>query len=323
MQAAPRPEQSFKDLFDALANQLERVLRGKRRAVHLSLVCMFSEGHLLIEDVPGVGKTSLAKAIARTIGGSWRRVQFTPDLLPSDVTGVSVWDRTRSDFEFRPGGVFANVVLADEINRASPKTQSALLESMEERQVTVDAETYKLPRPFLVIATQNPIELEGTYPLPEAQLDRFLLRLRIGYPDRDAELAILDAQGVDEVNVDDLEPVSDAETIAGWIHELGRIHVAPELQGYIVDLVEATRHHRDLMLGVSPRGALALQKASRALAASVGRSYVIADDVKVLATAVLEHRLLLSSEAMMRGVDPADVLTQILDSVPVPATRTD
>jgi len=323
VQAAPRPEQSFKDLFDALANQLERVLRGKRRAVHLSLVCMFSEGHLLIEDVPGVGKTSLAKAIARTIGGSWRRVQFTPDLLPSDVTGVSVWDRTRSDFEFRPGGVFANVVLADEINRASPKTQSALLESMEERQVTVDAETYKLPRPFLVIATQNPIELEGTYPLPEAQLDRFLLRLRIGYPDRDAELAILDAQGVDEVNVDDLEPVSDAETIAGWIHELGRIHVAPELQGYIVDLVEATRHHRDLMLGVSPRGALALQKASRALAASVGRSYVIADDVKVLATAVLEHRLLLSSEAMMRGVDPADVLTQILDTVPVPATRTD
>ena len=175
MQAAPRPEQSFKDLFDALAAQLERVLRGKRRAVHLALVCLFSEGHLLIEDVPGVGKTSLAKAIARSIGGSWRRIQFTPDLLPSDVTGVSVWDRARSDFEFRPGGVFANVVLADEINRASPKTQSALLESMEERQVTVDSQTYQLPRPFLVIATQNPVELEGTYPLPEAQLDRFLL----------------------------------------------------------------------------------------------------------------------------------------------------
>jgi MoxR-like ATPase len=187
----------------------------------------------------------------------------------------------------------------------------------------VDSETYKLPRPFLVIATQNPIELEGTYPLPEAQLDRFLLRLRIGYPDRDAELAILDAQGADEVNVDDLEPVSDAETIAGWIHELGRIHVSPELQGYIVDLVEATRHHRDLRLGVSPRGALGLQRAARALAASVGRSYVIADDVKVMATAVLEHRLLMSSEAMMRGVNPADALSQILDSVPVPATRTD
>jgi MoxR-like ATPase len=291
--------------------------------VHLSLVCLFSEGHLLIEDVPGVGKTSLAKGIAHTIGGSWRRVQFTPDLLPSDVTGVSVWDRTRGDFEFRPGGVFANVVLADEINRASPKTQSALLEAMEERQVTVDATTYKLPRPFLVIATQNPVELEGTYPLPEAQLDRFLLRLRIGYPDRDAELAILEAQGVEEVNVDDLEPVTDAETIAGWIQELARIHVSPELQGYIVDLVEATRHHRDLMLGVSPRGALALQRASRALAASVGRSYVVPDDVKVLATAVLEHRLLLSSEAMMRGVNPADVLASILDTVPVPATRAD
>ena len=200
MQAAPRPEQSFKDLFDTLAAQIERVLRGKRRAVHLSLVCLFSEGHLLIEDVPGVGKTSLAKAIARSTGGSWRRVQFTPDLLPSDITGVSVWDRARGDFEFRPGGVFANVVLADEINRASPKTQSALLESMEERQVSVDAQTYKLPRPFIVIATQNPVELEGTYPLPEAQLDRFLLRLRIGYPDRDAEIAILDAEGDDPID---------------------------------------------------------------------------------------------------------------------------
>jgi MoxR-like ATPase len=321
VQAASRPEQSFKDLFDTLAMQIERVLRGKRRAVHLALVCLFSEGHLLIEDVPGVGKTSLAKAIARSTGGSWRRVQFTPDLLPSDITGVSVWDRTRGDFEFRPGGVFANVVLADEINRASPKTQSALLESMEERQISVDATTYKLPRPFMVIATQNPVELEGTYPLPEAQLDRFLLRLRIGYPDRDAEIAILDAQGVDPIDPDALEPVTDAETVAVWIHELGRIHVSPELQGYIVDLVEATRHHRDLMLGVSPRGALALQRASRALAASIGRSYVVADDVKVLASAVLEHRLLLSSEAMMRAVNPADVLSAILDSVPVPANR--
>jgi MoxR-like ATPase len=323
VQAAPRPEQSFKDLFDALSAQLERVLRGKRRAVHLSLVCLFSEGHLLIEDVPGVGKTSLAKAIARSIGGSWRRVQFTPDLLPSDVTGVSVWDRTSNNFEFRPGGVFANVVLADEINRASPKTQSALLEAMEERQVTVDTQTYALPRPFLVIATQNPIELEGTYPLPEAQLDRFLLRLRIGYPDRDTEVRILESQGLETVTPDDLEPVTDAETIAAWTHELRRVHVAPELQGYIVDLVEATRHHRDLMLGVSPRGALALQRASRALAASVGRSFVVPDDVKALATSVLEHRLILSSEALMRGVNPADVLASILDTVPVPAARTD
>jgi MoxR-like ATPase len=323
VQAASRPEQSFKDLFDTLSAQLERVLRGKRRAVHLSLVCLFSEGHLLIEDVPGVGKTSLAKALARSIGGSWRRVQFTPDLLPSDVTGVSVWDRARSDFEFRPGGVFANVVLADEINRASPKTQSALLEAMEERQVTVDATTYKLPRPFMVIATQNPVELEGTYPLPEAQLDRFLLRLRIGYPDRDAEVAILDAQGVDPITADELEPVTDAETVGAWIRELGRIHVSSELQGYVVDLVDATRHHRDLSLGVSPRGALALQRAARALAASVGRSYVVPDDVKVLATSVLEHRLLLSTEAMMRGIDPADVLASILETVPVPATRSE
>ena len=321
VQAAPRPEQSVKDLFDTLAAQLERVLRGKRRAVHLSLVCLFSEGHLLIEDVPGVGKTSLAKAIARSIGGSWRRVQFTPDLLPSDVTGVSVWDRARGDFEFRPGGVFANVVLADEINRASPKTQSALLESMEERQVTVDSQTYMLPRPFLVIATQNPVELEGTYPLPEAQLDRFLLRLRIGYPDRDAEIAILDSQGVDAVTPEELDPVTDAETVAAWTRELGRIHVSPELQGYIVDIVEATRHHRDLLLGVSPRGALALQRASRALAASIGRAYVVPDDLKVLAASVLEHRLILSPEAMMRGVDPSDVLASILDAVPVPATR--
>jgi MoxR-like ATPase len=314
---------SFKEVFDALSHQIETVIRGKRRAIHLALVCLFAEGHLLVEDVPGVGKTSLAKAIARSVGGSWRRIQFTPDLLPSDVTGVSVWNRTQGDFEFRPGGVFANVVLADEINRASPKTQSALLEAMEEQQVTIDAETYPLPSPFLVIATQNPVELEGTYPLPEAQLDRFLLRLRIGYPDRDAEIAILDAQGVDPIDPDELQPVTDAETVAAWIHELGRVHVSPELQGYIVDLVEATRHHRDLMLGVSPRGALALQRASRALAASIGRSYVVADDVKVLASAVLEHRLLLSSEAMMRGVDPADVLASILESVPVPATRAD
>ena len=233
MQAAPRPDNSpgsespagavafggtdaaglgssFKTLFDELSLQIESVIRGKRRAIHLALVCLFAEGHLLVEDVPGVGKTSLAKAIARSVGGTWRRIQFTPDLLPSDVTGVSVWNRTQGDFEFRPGGVFANVVLADEINRASPKTQSALLEAMEEQQVTIDAETYALPSPFLVIATQNPVELEGTYPLPEAQLDRFLLRLRIGYPDRDAELAILDAQDSSAIAPEDLEAVTDA-----------------------------------------------------------------------------------------------------------------
>jgi MoxR-like ATPase len=319
--AAPREEASFKDLFDALVNQVEQVLRGKRRAVHLALVSLFAQGHLLIEDVPGVGKTSLAKAIARTIGGSWHRIQFTPDLLPSDVTGASVWDRTNADFEFRPGAVFANIVLADEINRASPKTQSSLLEAMEERQVTVDRDTHVLPSPFMVIATQNPIELEGTYPLPEAQLDRFMLRLRIGYPDRDAEVAILDADE-NAVVADDLEPVTDAATVAAWTEELTGIHMATELQRYVVDLADATRHHRDLLLGVSPRGALALQRASRALAASLGREYVVPDDLKALAVAVLEHRLVLSPEAQMRGVTAAGVLSGVLDSVPVPATRT-
>jgi MoxR-like ATPase len=321
VQVAPQSDASLKDTFDALARQIELVLRGKRRAVHLALVCLFAEGHLLIEDVPGVGKTSLAKAIARSIDGAWRRIQFTPDLLPSDVTGASVWDRARNDFDFRPGAVFANVVLADEINRASPKTQSALLEAMEERQVTVDTNTYRLPNPFMVIATQNPVELEGTYPLPEAQLDRFLLRLRIGYPDRDAELAILDVYGDRELDIDDLEPVCDAETVAVWSKSLSQIHIAPELQGYVVDLADATRHHRDLLLGVSPRGALGLQRAARALAASVGRPYVIPDDIKALAPAVLEHRLVLSPEALMRGVSAADVLSSVLDSVPVPANR--
>ena len=272
MQAAPRPEQSFKDLFDTLATQIERVLRGKRRAVHLALVCLFAEGHLLIEDVPGVGKTSLAKAIARSTGGTWRRIQFTPDLLPSDVTGVSVWDRAAGDFEFRPGGVFANVVLADEINRASPKTQSALLEAMEERQVTVDAQTYQLPRPFMVIATQNPVELEGTYPaarsaarpLPAAPAHRVSRSRR---RDRDPRRA----RATTRSNPTSSSPSPTPRPSAAWIHELGRIHVAPELQGYIVDLVEATRHHRDLLLGVSPRGALASAARVRALAASIGR----------------------------------------------------
>ncbi len=316
-----RADTAFKKVFDELASQIELVIRGKRRAIHLALVCLFAEGHLLIEDVPGVGKTSLAKAIAHSIGGSWRRIQFTPDLLPTDVTGVSVWNRSRGDFEFRPGGVFANVVLADEINRASPKTQSALLEAMEEKQVTVDAHTYPLPSPFLVIATQNPVELEGTYPLPEAQLDRFLLRLHIGYPDREAELAILDAQDASAVSPEDLEPVIDGDAVVSWSRALGRVHVAPELQGYIIEIAEATRHHRDLLLGVSPRGALGLQRAGRALAASLGRSYVIPDDLKLLAPSVLGHRLVLSSEAMMRTVSAADVLTSILESVPVPAAH--
>ena len=318
MQTAPAPRHtSFGALFDALLANVEHVIQGKREPVRLALVCLFAEGHLLIEDVPGVGKTSMAKALARSIDGTWSRIQFTPDLLPSDVTGVSVWNRVANEFEFRPGGVFADVVLADEINRASPKTQSALLEAMEERQVTVDTQTYGLPRPFMVIATQNPIELEGTYPLPEAQLDRFLMRIQMGYPSHDAERAILDTRG-SHASVEELAPVTSAAEIVAAAGAVADIHVADNLKAYIVDLVTATRQHRDLALGVSPRGALALQRAARALAASIGRDYVVPDDIKRLAVAVLEHRLLLAPDAQLRGAAPGDVVRELLASVPVP-----
>ncbi len=305
-------------LFDALLQNVEQVIQGKREQVKLALVCLFAEGHLLIEDVPGVGKTSLAKALARSIAATAHRIQFTPDLLPSDVVGVSVWNRSTNEFEFRPGAVFAHVVLADEINRASPKTQSALLESMEERQVTSDSHTYALPRPFLVIATQNPIELEGTYPLPEAQLDRFLMRLPMGYPSRDAEVAILATLGAGHTRVDALEPVASAADVAAAADAVATVHVAPALQAYIVDLADATRRHPELALGVSPRGALALQRAARALAASTGREYVIPDDIKMLAPAILEHRLLLGPEAELRGLTTGDILRAVIASVPVP-----
>jgi MoxR-like ATPase len=318
VQTAPAPRHtSFGALFDALLANVEQVIQGKREPVRLALVCLFAEGHLLIEDVPGVGKTSMAKALARSIDGTWSRIQFTPDLLPSDVTGVSVWNRVANEFEFRPGGVFADVVLADEINRASPKTQSALLEAMEERQVTVDTQTYGLPRPFMVIATQNPIELEGTYPLPEAQLDRFLMRIQMGYPNHDAERAILDTHG-SHASVEELAPVTSAAEVVAAAHAVAEIHVADNLKAYIVDLVTATRQHRDLALGVSPRGALSLQRAARALAASIGRDYVVPDDIKRLAVAVLEHRLLLAPDAQLRGAAPGDVVRELLASVPVP-----
>ncbi len=283
-------------------------------------MCLLAEGHLLIEDVPGVGKTMLAKAIARSVSGSYRRIQFTPDLLPSDVTGVSVWNRGAGEFEFRPGGVFANVVLADEINRASPKTQSALLEAMEERQVTVDAHTYRLPRPFMVVATQNPIELEGTYPLPEAQLDRFLMRIPMGYPDRDAEISILATHDQALATVDDLSPVATADDIARASDLVGTVHVSAELRAYMVELTSSTRRHPDLMLGASPRGTLALQRAARALAASLGRSYVIPDDVKRVAPAVLEHRMMPSPDAALRGLAVTDAIRAVLASVPVPGS---
>jgi MoxR-like ATPase len=305
-------------LFDVVAANVERVIQGKRDQIHLALVALFAEGHLLIEDVPGVGKTSLAKALARSIAGTAHRIQFTPDLLPSDVLGVSVWNRAKEQFEFRPGGVFAHVVLADEINRASPKTQSALLEAMQERHVTVDARSWALPRPFLVIATQNPVELEGTYPLPEAQLDRFLMRLPMGYPDRDAELAILETHGVGEVDADALEPVASAADVAAAADATTAVHVAPALRAYVVDLVDATRRDPELALGVSPRGALALQRGARALAAGAGRDYVIPDDVKALAPAVLTHRMIVAPEAELRGISAEDVLERVLARVPVP-----
>ena len=303
--------------FRKLVEHIEQVIQGKREAVQLALVCLFAQGHLLIEDVPGVGKTSLAKAIARSVGGTWQRIQFTPDLLPSDVTGVSVWNRATNEFEFRPGGVFATVLLADEINRASPKTQSALLEAMEEGQVTVDGHTYPLGPPFMVIATQNPIELEGTYPLPEAQLDRFLMRIEIGYPDRAAEVAILERQS-SHVAIDELDAVADAEDVLTLADAIARVHMAAHLRGYIVELADATRRHHDLTLGASPRGALALQRAARAYAASMGRDYVMPDDVKHLAPAVLAHRLVITPDAELRGLTAKAVLGRILAALPIP-----
>jgi MoxR-like ATPase len=315
---APNRDSSFGRLFAALVANIERVIQGKREQIHLALVCLMAEGHLLIEDVPGVGKTSLAKAIARSVGGTCHRIQFTPDLLPSDVTGVSVWNRVSGEFEFRAGGVFANVVLADEINRASPKTQSALLEAMEERQVSVDAHTYRLPQPFMVIATQNPIELEGTYPLPEAQLDRFLMRIPMGYPNRAAELAILESQGGRTHTADDLQPVAHAADVADASALVSSVHFADELRDYVLDLIDASRRHADLMLGVSPRGSLAVQRAARSLAASHARSFVIPDDVKRVFPFVVEHRVVLAPDAQLRGVTTGDVVGSILGSVPVP-----
>ena len=321
-QPAPLHPIDLRESFEAVTANVERVIRGKRDAIRLAMVCLFAEGHLLIEDVPGVGKTSMAKAIARSVGATWRRIQFTPDLLPSDVTGVSIWNRVENDFEFRPGGIFANIVLADEVNRASPKTQSALLEAMEERQVTVDAHTYRLDRPFMVIATQNPVELEGTYPLPEAQLDRFLLRVRIGYPDRSAELEILEHDS-GRADLEDLEPVIDGGLLVDVADRVGTIHVSESARRYIVDLVDATRRHPDLALGVSPRGALGLQRCAQAFAAAEGRDYVIPDDPKWLAPAVLGHRVMLSAEAQLRGRDPDDVVRSVVASVPVPGATGD
>ena len=307
----------FAERFDAVASNIERVIQGKRDVVELTVLCLMAEGHALIEDVPGVGKTLLAKSLARSIDCTFHRLQFTPDLLPSDVSGVSVWDRERNEFVFRPGPVFASIVLGDEINRASPKTQSALLEAMEERQVTVDAETRPLPMPFMVIATQNPIEHEGTYPLPEAQLDRFMMRLIVGYPDRAKELEMLDTHGV-RSTFEDLQPVIHATEVAEMIAVATSVHVAPEVKEYIVDLVEGTRYDPDLLLGASPRATLYLQRAARTRAAIEGRDFVTPDDVKAMMLPVLSHRLILRPEAQMRGVEIDKIIEALAQGVPVP-----
>ena len=315
-----RDWQAFGDRFDILERNIERVVRGKHDQIRLALVALIAEGHLLIEDVPGVGKTMLAKAMARSIDCSFRRIQFTPDMLPTDITGVNVFNQERGDFEFRPGAVFANVVLGDEINRASPKTQSALLECMEERQVTIDAETHTLGTPFIVIATQNPVEHEGTYPLPEAQLDRFMLRLSVGYPDPEVEAEILTTHSVGEP-LAEISAVCDAPAVAQLIELAREVHVAPAIRHYIVSLVDASRQHADIYLGASPRASIMLLRAARAYAASNRRDYVIPDDVKALAPHVLSHRLITTADAAMSGRDTAHVVGELLATVEVPVAE--
>jgi MoxR-like ATPase len=301
-----------------IATAVETVIEGKREAIRVAVTVLLAEGHLLVEDVPGVGKTMLAKALARSIDCSVRRVQFTPDLLPSDITGVSVYNQNNREFEFKPGAIFANIVVGDEINRASPKTQSALLECMEERQVTVDGVTYELEPPFMVIATQNPVEMEGTYPLPEAQRDRFTARIALGYPSADAELLMIDNHGAGEP-LEDLEPVSDDLEVAKLIGAVRTVHVADSVRTYAVDLVTATRNHSDLRLGASPRATLHLLRAGRAWAALEERDYVVPDDLQTLADSVLSHRLLLSAEAQIARRSTSMVVADILGTVPVPA----
>ncbi|MFG2106823.1 AAA family ATPase [Micromonospora chersina] len=314
------PHDEFRAASEAIVANIEQVIEGKTATVRLALAVLLAEGHLLIEDVPGVGKTKLAKAMARSIDCSVRRIQFTPDLLPSDVTGVSVYNQETHDFEFRPGAVFANLVVGDEINRASPKTQSALLECMEERQVTVDGVTYQLQTPFMVVATQNPIEMEGTYPLPEAQRDRFTARIAMGYPDPNAELAMLDGHGAHDP-LNELRPVSDAATVRRLIGHVRQVHVADAVKQYAIDLVTATREAPDLRLGASPRATLQLLRTARAVAALEGRDYVLPDDLQALAVPVLAHRIIPTADAQLARRTTDAIVAELVHRLPLPHDR--
>ncbi len=299
---------------------VENVIIGKRAEIQLTVIGLLSQGHILIEDVPGVGKTMLAKSLSRSIGCTFKRIQFTPDMLPSDVTGVSVFNQKTREFEFRPGPIHAQIVVTDEINRATPKTQSALLEAMEERQVTVDGKTYPLERPFLVLATQNPIEYEGTFPLPEAQLDRFLLRISLGYPEKDEEVNILDSQQFRHP-VDQLEQVLPVDELIAAQEKIKEVYVDPLIKAYIVELVRQSRRHPDVYLGSSPRGSLALYRAGQARAAVLGRDYVIPDDIKALAEGALAHRIIIGPAARIKDVSSRSVVHEIINSVPVPGAQ--
>jgi len=305
---------------EAIRNNVSQVIIGKLDIIELVIVALLSDGHVLIEDVPGIGKTLLAKALARSLGATFQRVQGTPDLLPTDITGVSYYDQRHNEFVFRQGPIFTQILLFDEVNRATPRTQSALLESMAERQVTVERNSMPLPKPFLVIATQNPIELEGTFPLPEAQLDRFLLRIQIGYPSENEERAILHRFKQEEV-LETLQPVVTAEQIIEMQQAIRSVNWNPEVEHYLLMIVRATRGHSSVQLGVSPRGTLALYRACEALAAIRGRDYVVPDDVKRLAPGVLAHRLLTNSRTRMRGMESVEIIKSIVASMPVPVEK--
>jgi MoxR-like ATPase len=312
--------ESIQRLAEGVIANVEKVIVGKHAEVQLALVALMCQGHVLIEDVPGVGKTMLAKALAKSVGCTFKRVQFTPDLLPSDITGVSIYNQKSQEFEFRPGPVITQILLADEINRATPKTQSALLEAMEERQVTVDGETHRLPRPFMVLATQNPIEYEGTFPLPEAQLDRFLLRITLGYPSKPDEITIMDRQQFAHP-IEDACQVMEATDLAALQDSVKRVYVDPSIKDYIVSVVEATRVHADVYLGASPRGSLSLFRAGQAWAGLQGREFVTPGDIKGLAVPVLAHRLIMSPAARVRNLNPRGLVAEVLEGIPVPAGK--